>query len=34
VQSGELTQDDLRQLADERWNVVRELQVRLRAVKG
>jgi predicted SAM-dependent methyltransferase len=34
VQSGELTQDDLRQLADERWNVVRELQVKLRAVKG
>lgn len=34
VRRGELSQDDLRQFADERWNVVRELQVKLRAVKG
>ena len=33
VERGELTREALRQIANERWNVVRELQVRLRAVK-
>ena len=33
VQSGELTRQELRQKATESWNVVRELQVSLRAVK-
>jgi predicted SAM-dependent methyltransferase len=31
---GEITRDELRQAAHERWNVVRELHVKLRAVKG
>ena len=30
---GEITREDLRAAAQERWNVARELQVRLRAVK-
>lgn len=34
VERGELTREALRQIANERWNVVRELQVRLRAVKA
>ena len=33
VDSGELTIEDLRREANERWNVARELQIRLRAVK-
>lgn len=33
VERGELSLDALRELAAERWNVARELQVRLRAVK-
>lgn len=33
VERGELTREDLRQKANESWNVVRELQVRMRAVK-
>lgn len=32
--AGEITRDQLRQAADSQWNVVRELQVKLRAVKG
>lgn len=34
VQSGEITQDALREAADSSWNVARELQIKLRAVKG
>lgn len=34
LEAGDITRDALRELADERWNVARELQVRLRAVKA
>lgn len=34
VQSGELKQEQLREIAALNWNVARELQVKLRAVKG
>ena len=34
VEAGELSRDALREKANESWNVARELQVRLRAVKG
>lgn len=34
VERGEMTLDELRVEAHERWNVARELQVKLRAVKG
>ena len=34
VQAGELTKDQLRAMADQQWGVVKELQVKLRAVKG
>ena len=34
VQTGELTQDQLRAMADQQWGVVKELQVKLRAVKA
>jgi hypothetical protein len=33
VSSGEISQDELRQAAAQSWNVARELQVKLRAVK-
>jgi predicted SAM-dependent methyltransferase len=33
VNSGEISQDELRQAAAQSWNVARELQVKLRAVK-
>lgn len=32
--AGEISREDLREAANEKWNVARELQVRLRAVKG
>ena len=34
VQTGELTQDQLRAMADQQWGVVKVLQVKLKAVKG
>ena len=34
VQTGELTQDQLRAMADQQWGVVKELQVKLKAVKA
>ena len=34
VQSGELSQDQLRAMADQQWGVVKELQVKLKAVKA
>lgn len=34
VEAGELTREALREEADRSWNVVRELQVKLRAVKN
>lgn len=34
VQTGELTQPQLRALADQQWGVVKELQVKLKAVKA
>jgi len=34
VQAGELTQPQLRAMADQQWGVVKELQVKLKAVKG
>jgi predicted SAM-dependent methyltransferase len=33
VQSGELTQDQLRSMAEQQWGVVKELQVKLRVMK-
>ena len=34
VQAGELSQDKLRAMADQQWGVVKELQVKLKAVKA
>lgn len=34
LERGEITREQLREAANERWNVARELQVKLRAVKG
>ncbi len=34
VQNGELTQNQLRAMADQQWGVVKELQVKLKAVKS
>ena len=34
VQSGDLSQDQLRAMADQQWGVVKELQVKLKAVKA
>lgn len=34
VLTGELTQDQLRAMADQQWGVVKELQVKLKAVKA
>lgn len=33
VERGEITQDELRRLADTQWGVVKELQIKLRANK-
>ena len=33
VQAGELSQEQLRAMADQQWGVVKELQVKLKAVK-
>lgn len=33
VQAGELTKEQLRALADRQWGVVKELQVKLKAIK-
>jgi hypothetical protein len=34
VQAGELSQEQLRAMADQQWGVVKELQVKLKAVKA
>ena len=34
VEAGEVTQAQLRELADRQWGVVKELQIKLKAVKG
>jgi hypothetical protein len=34
VQAGELSQDQLRAMADQQWGVVKELQIKLKAIKA